>query len=896
MAPQRLENLPKFKQLDSKNFCFEDKSGRPQSGRVIKKHGMNYLVALSTKKKTTNRNAVTLTLKKLHNNYASVKYLNEKRVQNILKKLEDVLESHCKFKEPAPTPTDNPTSPVPPTPEPTPIVAPSETPQETPFETPSPSPHETPIIEPTPSATPISVLNGDEITINPSNSATDVPIQIGRTFIKGEIPDYPQAVLDGVPLLTQADVKTRWEDGSVNHAVISFILSSQASTELITVGFVNQASGNNTNFLTQGDLLSASFDFDASISITDSTQATKIASARHMIASGNFTYWLKGSVATSIIISDHSTSRSEDLGFDSYNSLRPIFHATFYPALNKVKVRFIGEIANTIALQDMTYNLDLTLGYTNPVNVYTKSNFLHTCATRWTKEYWIGGPPPTLDIDHNLNYLTLSKGIPNYDPQYSIQENTRTLNYNSWNNILIHKDLGDTGLLQKAMGTAGGREDIGPVPGWHARWLYTGDARMAEIALKNSELAGRWPMHLREGRAGGIFDRAGVAEPLGRVVSISNRPTLYSYNLNYFSGSSVNTTSDRLTPVGTCSNQGWVPDRGHQPDLFSVPYLLTGDYFYLEELQFWASFTAAFVHPGQGDDGRGPSGSYGHIGPIWGVRNLAWPLRNRAIAAYFTPDGEIEKEYFRTLLFDVLATYEGMFNISSSSFPGYDPAVMRAYGAGAGKSCRNGPNSAFIPCSPLGLFDHGSGGPNGLFSTSNVIYGTGSNSAYLAATPWMHYYLLIALETVTRLGFPGEKLLNYAGQAVTGQLTEPGYNPYLIGQYRWGTVRATPNGDGTNTITPFQSWTDLMSAFSNPAQVTTSFNATSQYADPNNPDQYVAVFHAASRGVLEYAQDQNLAADASGVWNYLFPNESNRQNAFNTGNPKWALRCSKPYC
>ncbi len=643
-------------------------------------------------------------------------------------------------------------------------------------------------------------------------------------------------------------------------------------------------------------MLSASFDFDATMALTDTNLNIQLASARAMLEAGHFSYWLKGSVSTSVIIADHSVSRTADLGFDINRSFRPIFHATFFPTLNKVRIRFIGELSNTTNLQDLSYSLNLSVGSSTPNFVYSKSNFLHTCATRWTKEFWLGESPPRLNIDHNLDYLTRSKGIPNYDPQYSIAESTRASVYTSWNNVSVTKEIGDTGLLQKAMGTAGGREDIGPIPGWHARWIYTGDSRMAEIALKNTELAGRWPMHYREGRSGGSFDRGGATSPLGKIISISNRPTFYSNNLTYYSGTTVNNTTDRVTPVGACTNQGWVPDRGHQPDLFSVPYLLTGDYFYLEELQFWASFTAAFVHPGQGDDGRGPNGSYGHIGPIWGVRNLAWPLRNRSLAAYFTPDGEREKEYFKTLLYDVLATYEGMFNIASSSFPGYDPTIMRTYGAGPGKSCRNGPNGAFIPCSPLGLFDHGSTGPNGLFSTSNVVYGTGDNTAYLAATPWMHYYLLVGLETVTRLGYPGNKLLNYAGKAVIGQLTEPGYNPYLIGQYRWGTVKATPNGDGTNTITPFQSWTELMTAFAPAAQITTSFNATSQYADPNNPDQYVAVFHAASRGVLEYADDPSTAIAAGGVWNSIFPSASNRQNAFNTGNPKWALRCSKAGC
>ena len=53
---------------------------------------------------------------------------------------------------------------------------------------------------------------------------------------------------------------------------------------------------------------------------------------------------------TSVILSDHSSARSFDIGFDGNRSFRPIFHATFWLGINKVKIRYIGEISNTEAL------------------------------------------------------------------------------------------------------------------------------------------------------------------------------------------------------------------------------------------------------------------------------------------------------------------------------------------------------------------------------------------------------------------------------------------------------------------------------------------------------------------------------------------------------------------
>lgn len=57
---------------------------------------------------------------------------------------------------------------------------------------------------------------------------SNYPVQVGRPFKVGEIQGFPQARLAGSAVATQADVKQRWGDGSVRHAIISFIIPSLA--------------------------------------------------------------------------------------------------------------------------------------------------------------------------------------------------------------------------------------------------------------------------------------------------------------------------------------------------------------------------------------------------------------------------------------------------------------------------------------------------------------------------------------------------------------------------------------------------------------------------------------------------------------------------------------------
>ena len=173
----------------------------------------------------------------------------------------------------------------------------------------------------------------------------------------------------------------------------------------LTCGLLTSAfgQGNPANFITIREMLGIKFNFDAGTELTNGS--TVAASARALLNANKFEYWNKGSVTTSIILADHSLARAFDLGFDAHRSFRPLYHATFWPGINKVRVRFIGEAANTIALQDLSYALTLKLGWLLPQTVYTKSAVNHHVASRWTKESWLGGAPPLIEINHNLAYL-----------------------------------------------------------------------------------------------------------------------------------------------------------------------------------------------------------------------------------------------------------------------------------------------------------------------------------------------------------------------------------------------------------------------------------------------------------------------------------------------------------
>ncbi len=620
------------------------------------------------------------------------------------------------------------------------------------------------------------------ITIREKSGVTtnQYPIQIGRSFVPGEILNFPQAVIGSTNLVTQADVKSRWPDSSVKHAVLSFYLPTLAANGTVTVNFSNQTAGNTTGFLAKADMLATGFNFDAAMELT-SGGTTLNASARAMLNADKFEYWHKGAVMTSVIIADHSAARASDIGFDANKSFRPIFHATFWPAINKVKVRYIGEIANTEALQDQVYALALKLGNTAPLTVYTKSSFKHIAASRWTKEFWLGGVPPTIEINHNLAYLAKTKALPNYDTSRVIPEaalaQAYTDPYSGWS--LVAKDLYDPGNMLKYMGSTGGRDEIGPYPTWTVRWLYTGDRRVQEQTFGNANLSAAFPVHFREGNGAKTFESGGT-NALGRVLSIQARPTVFLNSGNFYINFQYTDPADKIVPVGAMTDEGWYPDGAHQPDFHSPLYLLTGDYFYLEEMYFWASWGAAFTSPGTDVSyGRGPTATTGGI--TGEVRSDAWIFRNRAQAAFLAPDGTPEKTYFTKLTNDAIAIWEGTVGITGTPNQGNAnwnwgrTVAVQKYG----------PHG--VPTIPaLRFWEEGGTVPSWSEEVDPTI-------ATNRTPPWQHAFLIYSLGQAKNLGFASEPLLTWLSPMMIGQITNPGYDPYLVGAYQMPAVRKTDN-------------------------------------------------------------------------------------------------------
>lgn len=617
------------------------------------------------------------------------------------------------------------------------------------------------------------------------STVTSYPLRIGRVFAEGEIADSPQLLVDGTPATTGADVKTRWSDGSVQHAIMHTVVSSMTNNVAKEITFQNQAESNTA--LTKSEMLDSRFDFDAVIAYTVGG-VTRSASARTMLNADKYTVWCANQVATTVVIADHSTARAYDMGWDTgspqHYPFRPTFIATFWNALNKVEVAAIGECANAEELADITGNLAIYSGTGSPTTtVYTKTSLTTYVGTRWIVRFWIGTAPTTVvNLDHNLAYLASTYAWPNYDTSITVSGTALTDMYSTWTSS--SKDLYDDSNWEPHMGNAGTRAEIGPMPTWTVLWLYSGDYRMREVALGTADRAGAWPLHFRETATGKRLQRADSAgnSGLGRPISITDRPTiclalesLYNYGNT--------TTADKIKVVGTWATSSvheWTPKDTHQPDPFYTQYMLTGDPFYLEQMQFWTSAFATFTDgaaTGQGY-GRGPTGAEGGVEEE--PRGHAWMLRNRSNCSFASPDSDPFKDYLKTLIEDAAAVQEGKWGVTTGDYNG---TTLWTWA----QSHTQYPS------------------PNALAFTD-----LGGSSKQWGQSPFMTYYNIFAMGRAVEMGFVVGGLLEWASRNLIGILTSPDMNPWECADYQ---MPAGPDAGGSPYNTSyFQVWADVFAA------------------------------------------------------------------------------------
>lgn len=273
--------------------------------------------------------------------------------------------------------------------------------------------------------------------------------------------------------------------------------------------------------------------------------------------------------------------------------------------------------------KNITYELTVKQ---NGTTVYHQPVFTHYHHARWHKAVWAGAEPK-IQLRHHMGTFMDSRAVWNYDRTLTVSDATLEAEATQLaSKRAAQAALGPMGsvFLQTMFGTTGGRPDIGPLPRWTALYLVTQDERARASMMANADAAAAVPIHYRDENTGQPID------PIAhRTLSV------------YWNGATIPTSTDPTI---------WAPDTAHQASFTYVPYLLTGDKFYQDEMMFWASWNVFSL----------PSGFRSLEKALVNrhqVRGQAWALRSLFEAHAALSDSHPMKSTFRTMLDNNLAYY-----------------------------------------------------------------------------------------------------------------------------------------------------------------------------------------------------------------------------------------------
>lgn len=561
-----------------------------------------------------------------------------------------------------------------------------------------------------PAGVPVEIRNLSDRTLR------DVPVTFGQVF---KLDDFGRGVFvsaDGDPIQAQVDVKRRHERGSIRFAIVSMVLDELPPNGSVKLLLKEGNERRDSAARVSLDQL-VKTDFDASVTFRFPDGVERRVSFRDLVGDADAppTTWLKGPVATEWCVSGPPTDK--DAGPDP--DLTVQFQVRTYRDGRLARVSMVVENCWDHWADNIRYDVTVEVG---GKQVFCQNAVDHRRLSRWRKVFWWGGPKPPVHVVHDLDYMTSTGALPNYDTTLEIPPPTQS------EQRLLRMEGPDwqilgRGALTAYMPTTGGRPEIASYPEWTVRYLLTMDPQRKALVLASGDLAGSWPIHVR-------------VRETKRIMTIDQRPKFW---LDARGTDRPEWKPPRHKPGADQVKLS--PDLAHQGSVAYVPYLVTGDFYYLEEAYFWANYCllATWYHPRRNEEGI-LSGQ---------IRGNAWALRNIGDAAWIAPADHIDEVvYFDTKIRNNIAD-----------------RIRRMYGP--------------PEYSKLGFW--------GIRTTQDARIQKPANPRWMIIAPWEHDYLIWSLHHLVELGYaeaakPRDFLLRWR----VGMLTnEPDFDARMATPYRF---------------------------------------------------------------------------------------------------------------
>jgi len=489
--------------------------------------------------------------------------------------------------------------------------------------------------------------NGDIVGVNIQNTTSQASIPhiftFGQIFKKGQVQPTDRLVarVNGSVIQVQLDTLSNWPDGSVKLGAVTLSLPVISANSILPV-LLSEAYGNGLIFNNQPvDLSKAPLTLTATLNFTSGqysgTRQVDLGAALKQALANSPDYWLQGPLATQarvdIPLGAGPMHLTADVTAYADGSVTADvqFNNDITSIISGIPYHNPGALAPQIYFTTVTFG-DQSQNYS--ITQYQYQDWHVVLNSEGIADHFVSSSqPPVFNAQHDLAYLEHSGAVLSYDRTTGVVPKL----LQGWVNFHINQagfgsPLAVNGVTQY-MPMTGGRADIGFTTAFNTVWLMTGDPIAETMGLAQGDTAGAVPWNFK--LANGHWLTPGDSpmvwtDPRSSTVTVANQ-----------------------IPSGKLVS-GWSPDVNHEPNLAYVPYIMTGERWYLDRLNAEAAYGEDINFPGvnsrlvaQGLGVASLANTYDIVvNPVIQTRGAAWGMREVQEAGWIGKPGSFEQGFF----------------------------------------------------------------------------------------------------------------------------------------------------------------------------------------------------------------------------------------------------------
>jgi hypothetical protein len=433
-----------------------------------------------------------------------------------------------------------------------------------------------------------------------TTGGANLPFTLGYACRKGDVRSGTY-VTTSIPGL-QVVAKNYWPDGSLKFATISGRATLQAGiAQTVTLGIGDQTTG---TALTTNDLKA-----------TGVTAAVDASGFGTVAWSGvdwtaPFLSWISGPQMSSWI---YRKPVGTDPHLVAWLEVR-LYAGGAVEVLPWIENGYLNVAAPGNKNAAYGFTLGGTQRFSGTIDLPSHCRTVLTSGT--VLSHWLG-TPVNIVATHDKAYLQASRLVPAYRAKVSATAP-------AWASLTKTFSPLQQGNYSSEMGSAGYQSAIGLLPEWDVLYLASNDPRAYAGVIINAYGAGRFGIHYRD-------------ETTLRPLKFSSYPNLVVHggNSTGIAGTGGSTRNTYTPAVSGTRPPTW--DTAHHPSVGYTAYLLTGRFYFMEEVQFCATT----IYLNTTDSIRMFSAGVIKSSSANTTRGAAWSIRTLAQAACVTPDNDV---------------------------------------------------------------------------------------------------------------------------------------------------------------------------------------------------------------------------------------------------------------